>query len=136
FALLAGCALYRRMHEPSRGPLPPEFVERTVNVEGKERKFRVLLPAGREPDRKLPVMLFLHGSGESGDNNKEPSYSFASATEGIRERMNLIVVLPQCAANSFWSTNEMATYAMAALDAAIGEFNGDESRTYLAGFSL
>jgi predicted peptidase len=45
-------------------------------------------------------------------------------------------VLPQCKKDSFWAASDMADYAVAALDEAVREFNGDPDRLYLAGFSL
>ncbi len=38
--------------------------------------------------------------------------------------------------DSFWAAKEMAGYALAALDNAVIEFNGDPDRLYLAGFSM
>src|SRR5688572_8165672 len=134
--IFANCSAIRDLHRPSRGELPAQYLERTVDVQGKERKFRIYVPAGRDPKQRIPVMLYLHGSGSSGDNNTEPAFNFDSSIELVKDKINFIVVLPQCAGGSFWSTTEMATYAIAALDQTVSEFNGDESRLYLAGYSL
>ena len=45
------------------------YLARSVSVDGKEYGYRVLVPEGRDPNKKLPVMLFLHGSGSRGEDN-------------------------------------------------------------------
>ena len=113
-----------------------DFPERKVNVNGIERGYRVHVPQQRDPNVKLPVLLYLHGSGGRGSENREQAWAFAAATDPLREKMNFIVVLPQCRENSFWAAKDMVDYALAALDSSIAEFNGDPSRVYIAGFSL
>ena len=113
-----------------------DFPERKVNLGGTERGYRVYVPAQRDPSVKLPVMLYLHGSGARGSENREQAWAFAAATDPVRDKINFIVVLPQCQENSFWASKDMMEYSLAALDAAVAEFNGDPSRLYIAGFSL
>jgi len=116
--------------------VPAEFVERNVTVDGKAYRFRVFVPKSQNANEKTPVMLYLHGSGSRGDDNREPALNFAAAIESVKDKVNFIVVLPQCSSENFWSSKEMAKYSIAALDQSVKEFNGDEQRLYLAGFSL
>ncbi len=81
-------------------------------------------------------MLFLHGSGSRGDDNTTQIDGIRWALEPIKEKINFIIVVPQCRANTFWAAKDMADYSLAALDATVAEFNGDKDRLYLAGFSL
>lgn len=81
-------------------------------------------------------MLFLHGSGARGNDNAEQIDGFRWAIEPLKDKVDFIAVLPQCQPDSFWAANDMAGYALAALDSSVKEFNGDEQRLYLAGFSL
>lgn len=113
-----------------------DFPERKISVNGVERGYRIYVPKERDPNVKLPVLLYLHGSGARGSENREQAWSFAAATDPVREKMNFIVVLPQCQENSFWAAKDMTAYALAALDQTIAEFNGDPSRVYISGFSL
>ena len=112
------------------------FEAREVTVAGKTYGYRVYVPKNREPNSKLPVMLFLHGSGSRGEDNISQVDGIAWSIEPIKEKVNFIVVVPQCRQDTFWASKEMADYALAALDAAVNEFNGDTDRLYLAGFSL
>jgi poly(3-hydroxybutyrate) depolymerase len=126
FGLFAACS--------QNGTQIDQYAERKVNFDGKEYPYRVLVPAQRDPNAKLPVLLYLHGSGSRGHENREQAWAFAAATESVRDKMNFIVVLPQCRENTFWSSGEMSRYALAALDQSVEEFNGDPQRLYFAGF--
>ncbi|HEX6123903.1 MAG TPA: prolyl oligopeptidase family serine peptidase [Pyrinomonadaceae bacterium] len=119
-----------------RGSPLSAFSAREVVVGGKAYGYRVYAPKNRDPNTKLPVMLFLHGSGARGDDNIAQVDVIAWALEPVKEKINFIVVVPQCRENTFWAAKDMADYSLAALDAAVNEFNGDTNRLYLAGFSL
>jgi len=118
------------------GNVSSDFLVRSVTVDGKEYRYRVLLPKKRDPNKKVPVMLFLHGSGALGDDNTAQIDGFRWAIEALKDNVDFIAVLPQCKPDSFWAANDMAEYALTALDASVIEFNGDSQRLYLAGFSL
>jgi len=81
-------------------------------------------------------MLYLHGSGARGDDNIAQVDGFRWAIEPIKDKIDFIVVLPQCDDDTFWAAQNMAEYAITALDQTVKEFNGDPQRLYLAGFSL
>ena len=81
-------------------------------------------------------MLYLHGSGARGDDNIAQVDGFRWAIEPIKDRVEFIVVLPQCRNNTFWAATDMADYSLAALDQTVKEFDGDAQRLYLVGFSL
>lgn len=111
------------------------FVPREVQVDGKPHRYQVFVPADHGPGR-LPVILFLHGSGERGDDNQ------LQATVGLpaylRQHLDdfpAVVVIPQAPANSEW-TGDAGPLALAALDASMKEFNGDPERVYLTGLSM
>ena len=127
-AALAGCA-----HRPN---VPDEYLARTVTVDGKDYQYRVLVPKNRDPGNKIPVMLYLHGSGARGNDNIAQVDGFRWAIEPVKDNIDFIVVLPQCAEDTFWAAQNMSDYALAALDQSVKEFNGDTNRLYLVGFSL
>ena len=113
-----------------------DYLERSISVGGAEYKYRVWLPKKSDPNAKVPVMLFLHGSGFRGDDNIAQVDGFRWAIDPVKGDIDFVAVLPQCRNRTFWSSVEMSNYALAALDAAVNEFNGDPERLYLAGFSL
>ena len=67
--------------------------------------YRILLPINYNPSKKYPLILFLHGSGERGNNNEAQLTHGAELflRDSIRNNYPAIVVFPQCPANSYWS---------------------------------
>ncbi len=80
-------------------------------------------------------MLYLHGSDERGNDNDGQLSGPAPIILNDPARFNFIIVFPQCPADRFWD-KEMIERSVAELDQTVKEFNGDETRLYLAGFSL
>ena len=121
------------------------YLERTVTTPDGSYGYRVFVPGGRDGlgrgARNRPAILFLHGSGERGDDNEAQtrngiSLLIASRANGGVERFPAIVVAPQCRANSRWTDPAMKRMAYAALDASLKEFGGDPKRVLLTGLSL
>lgn len=64
--------------------------------------YRILYPNGFEPTKKYPVLLFLHGSGERGDDNEA---QLVHGSELIKAGMDIhqsIAIFPQCPADDYW----------------------------------
>ncbi|NAY93282.1 phospholipase [Muricauda sp. JGD-17] len=72
---------------------------------GKTLPYRILLPQNFQSNKRYPVVLFLHGSGERGYDNQAQLTHGASLflKEKLREKYPAIVVFPQCSVNSSWS---------------------------------
>ena len=112
------------------------FLDRAIVVDGTEYRYQVYVPADYTPARSWPVLLFLHGSGERGDDGlRQTQVGLPAAIRNDRSRFPMVVVMPQARAGTRWP-GAMATQAMAALDAASAEFHGDPDRTYLTGMSM
>ena len=113
------------------------FVDRTVNVAGTEYKYQVFVPENWAKNKKWPVILFLHGAGERGDDGLiQTEVGIGTAIRRYRDRFPAVVVMPQCRKNVWWAESNMADVAMATLAAAQKEFHGDPARTYLTGLSM
>lgn len=83
----------------------PEF-SREVFIKGSDSLlYRLLLPENFDPAKKYPVLFFLHGAGERGNNNEAQLVhgSKLFLTERVRKDFPAIVVFPQCPANDFWA---------------------------------
>ncbi len=67
--------------------------------------YRLLLPQDYDASKKYPLILFLHGSGERGNDNEAQLVHGGRLflQDSVRKNYPAIVVFPQCAANSFWS---------------------------------
>ncbi len=66
--------------------------------------YRLLLPKDFDPGKKYPLLLFLHGSGERGNDNEKQLTHGASLflNDTVRTNYPAIVVFPQCAEKSSW----------------------------------
>lgn len=112
------------------------FINKTVTMDGATYPYVVYVPRDYAPGKKLPVILFLHGAGERGnDGLKQTQVGIGSALRMSSERFPALVVMPQCAAGQFWS-DKMAEFALKALDQTVAEYSGDANRLYLTGLSL
>ena len=112
-----------------------EFVERSIEVGGQPHRYQVFVPSAQAGGRTPPVIVFLHGSGERGDDGAKPTQ--VGIGPYIRAHLDdfpAVVVFPQAPEGSEWSANTELVFAT--LDAAAGEFHGDPARTYLTGLSM
>ena len=112
------------------------FLDRSVVLDGVSYRYQVYVPLGYTPDKRWPIALFLHGSGERGDDgSKQSEVGLGAAIRVDRKRFPMIVVMPQARPDTRWS-GAMAAQAMKALDQSSAEFHGDPQRTYLTGLSI
>lgn len=83
----------------------PDY-EKHLLIDGTDTlPYRVLLPVNYHPSEKYPLLLFLHGAGERGNDNSLQLMHGGKlfAKDSIRLKFPAIVVFPQCPQNSFWS---------------------------------
>ncbi len=111
------------------------FLDREVMLNGDVYRYQIYIPVNYTPDKPYPVILFLHGSGEQGEDGRLPTLvGLGPAIRQARDRFPFIVVFPQ--ARHHQRPDERATLALTALDQTIREFNGDPERIYLTGISM
>ena len=126
--LLAGCMSVPQQADRS-------FVERSVDIDGKPHRYQVFVPASAAGGRTPAVIVFLHGSGERGDDGDKPTrVGIGPYIRAHQGGFPAIVVFPQAPEGTEWSDN--AALVFATLDAASREFHGDPQRTYLTGLSM
>jgi predicted peptidase len=114
------------------------FLDRSVTVDGREHRYQTYVPREYQPGARWPVILALHGGGEYGDDGlRQTDGGLARAIRRNSDRFPAIVVFPQSPRGGtpgFQALGERI--ALAALDKAIAEFNGDRERVYLTGLSM
>ena len=114
-----------------------QFLSRTVTLNGVAYRYVVSIPGDWSADRTWPIILFLHGSAQIGEDGVAQSkVGLGHAVRKHPERFPAIVVMPQCRRGAGWTAPEMEAQTLAALDASTREFNGDPQRTYLTGLSM
>jgi len=64
---------------------------------GNVLQYRLFKPAGYDPAKKYPVILFLHGAGErGGDNTKQVRDALHFTKESVQKDHPAFVIAPQC----------------------------------------
>jgi predicted peptidase len=113
---------------------PAQFAERSVALHGKTYRYQVFIPADIKPHPA--VVLFLHGSGERGDDNQKQMSQ--GLPPWLKEHMDFpaVVVIPQAPDDTEWTDEADANMALAALEQSVKEFKGDRKRLYLTGLSM
>ena len=81
------------------------YQKKVFEKDGQTMPYRILLPKDYNSSQKYPLLLFLHGSGERGNNNESQLIHGSSLflKDEVRDNYKAIVVFPQCAANSSWA---------------------------------
>jgi predicted peptidase len=87
-------------------------------------------------DRDWPLMLFLHGAGERGDDIERVKLHGPPKLVENDPDFPFIVVSPQCPAGDWWSDETMQLALVDLLDDVSSRYNMDEERVYLTGLSM
>jgi predicted peptidase len=76
---------------------------------GDTLRYRIMYPVNYDEHKKYPVVLFLHGKGERGIDNKKQLVHGGSlfADSTIRKKFPAIVIFPQCAPEDYWCRMNM-----------------------------
>jgi len=114
---------------------PTGFINKTVTLDGKTSRYVVYVPFEYDPGQAWPLILFLHGAGERGDDGMvQTEVGIGTAIRRHPERFPAIVVFPQCPRDNFYSA--ILDVMEAQLAATRAEFNIDDERVYLTGLSM
>lgn len=142
-------------------PLPQETIDlfepRSVTFTGGEYQqekfeYRLLKPAQLEPGKKYPLVLFLHGAGERGnDNIKQLLYLPQWIVEpGNRAQYPCYLIAPQCREGKRWAEvdwskdkadpmpplGDQMKVVLQILDGVMKSEAVDPQRVYLTGLSM
>ena len=96
-------------------------------------KYLLFLPNQYEKEKKCwPLILFLHGIGERGDNLESVKKHGPPKIVEEQEYFPFILVSPQCPKNEWWSTDVLN----ALIDDVVSRYRVDEDRVYVTGLSM
>lgn len=121
------------------------LVDRAVKAEdskeadAKEKvkvRFWLFLPEGfdaKASEKKWPLLLFLHGSGERGDDlEKVKVHGPPKIVAADASKIPMIVISPQCESGRRWDSAELVQL----VDQMAAKFNADPKKLYLTGLSM
>lgn len=112
------------------------FFQRQVTIDSTEYCYQVFVPKAYTPEKKWPIILFLHGAGERGsDCQRQTEVGLGPSIREQRDTFPAIVVMPQVPARQLW-VGRLEQMALEALSQTQQEFNTDSTRIYLTGLSM
>ena len=134
FACLITLAVWSESSARAQEPIG-RFVDRTFRDDTGEHKYVVFVPSGYRSDKSSPAILFLHGAGERGtDNRLQLTAGLAPFVQARAKTFPFVVVFPQCELaegrilESWQSDHPDGRRALQTLDDARKHYNFDPQR--------
>jgi predicted peptidase len=115
------------------------FVNKTYkNADGHLSPYVLFVPHGYDGSKPVPVILFLHGAGETKGGSMMPvEQGIGNHLRGRREKsFPALVIIPQAETRGWQAEGPNAQRALAMLDAVTKEYKTDPNRVYLTGLSM
>jgi predicted peptidase len=118
--------------------VPVATVVMVAGEDGTQReatlRYLLYLPAEYTADegKKWPLVLFLHGSGERGNDLEQVKKHGPPKILEAKPDIPAIVVSPQCPTDSRWNAHELAKL----VDALANTYQVDRERLYVTGLSM
>ncbi|MCH8192619.1 MAG: dienelactone hydrolase family protein [Planctomycetes bacterium] len=137
YAIVALLLMIQTSTSQAAEPSPGKQVEQSFQVDGVQVPYLLYLPKdykkGGDP---LPMMLFLHGRGESNGPLSIVAKWGPPSMVARGDTLTYILISPQCPKKDRWSSETQQQRVLKLLEAMTSKFNGDKRRTYLTGLSM
>lgn len=121
--------------EPTPGKQVPQSLS-SAAVDAKLGYWLFLPKEYGTDDRRWPVMLFLHGAGERGDNLDLVKVHGPPKLVDQRPDFPFIVVSPQCAKDHWWPGEVQQHLLAELLDHVLTQYRADSQRVVCTGLSM
>jgi len=109
------------------------WLEDKVDQDAKEElHYWLYLPVNYGEKKRCPLVLFLHGAGERGDDLEKVKVHGPPKLVEQRSDCPAIVVSPQCPNERIWSPTRLSLL----LDKCMGTLKVDPDRVYVTGLSM
>jgi predicted peptidase len=112
------------------------FVDKVFKGKDGDVKYIVFVPKDYKGDKEYPVILFLHGAGESGTDGKKQAAIGLGKAIRKKEKFEFITVFPQSQKGGWGANSVEGKRAVAILDEVEKEYKTDKKRVYLTGLSM
>jgi predicted peptidase len=104
---------------------------------GKKARYGLFVPHLYKADKTYPLILFLHGHGESGTDGRRPVEVGLGPAIRQRERtFPFLALFPQSQKFSWQATSDDSRRALAILAEVMNQYQVDPQRVYLTGLSM
>lgn len=138
--------------EPSKLFEPRTFAGNKGVIDGAVLNYRLLKPKNYDPEEKYPLVIFLHGAGERGDDNlAQLKHAMADFCTPLRRKeMPCYVLAPQCPKDEKWAdvdwsadgvvmpqtASKSMQLTLALVDSMLEDAAIDPTRVYITGLSM
>ena len=113
------------------------FVHRVLKTDDGDAKYVVFVPHDYKGDKPYPLILFLHGAGETGtDGKKQVKVGLGPAIKRQEKTFGFIAVFPQSEKRNWRADSEDGQRALKILDQVMKDYKVDPQRVYLTGLSM
>lgn len=142
FATAAAVTAATAAADEPRQPLVTEIFQprtlKSTHVESQELRYRLLIPEHYESatDTKFPLVLFLHGAGERGeDNSRQLRHAAGEFAKPVhRRKYPCFVAAPQCPSGHWWPDSlDLVSELLTQLQS---DYRIDSRRIYVTGLSM
>src|SRR5579884_3259725 len=107
------------------------------DADGKEARYVLFVPPDYKGDKPYPVILFLHGAGETGtDGERQAKVGIGPAIKKQEKTFPFLVVFPQSQKRTWQADSADAQRALAILAEVQKQYKTDPKRVYLTGLSM
>ena len=107
------------------------------NADGTTCEYVVFVPHTYDGSKEFPIILFLHGAGETKGGQKMPvEQGIGPHIKRHEKTFPAFVVIPQSEKRTWQADSDDGKRAMAMLDATMKEYKIDATRQYLTGLSM
>jgi len=98
--------------------------------------YRLMSPVKTKPGERYPLLVFLHGAGEKGDENQTQLLGLPEqmAESAWRKRFPCFLLAPQCPAQSYWTNLDHELLDL--IRDVMRRHPVDPERVYLTGLSM
>jgi poly(3-hydroxybutyrate) depolymerase len=140
FLLICGIAFSLIMATRAPAVTVDNFVARTYTNDSGILPYRLFIPTNYVATNKYPIVLFLHGAGERGSDNRrqltnQPAPLVFADTVNQNQNPSFMVA-PQCPVDGSWSDSIRPYQVNELMNALMAEFSVDADRVYITGLSM
>lgn len=113
------------------------FLDKNIVLDKASYAYQVYIPKQYSTAKKWPIIVFLHGAGERGNNALLPTeVGLGSALRRAPEDFPTIAIFPQCPAEQWWSSQICEQIALHTLEQVQQQYATNPDRIYLSGLSM
>src|SRR5262245_38021866 len=135
--VLAGAAVLLAVAAAPAGVPKPGFHRYVYKGEdGKEAPYHVFVPHGYKPATAYPLIVFLHGAGETDNEKKLLQVGLPPAVMKREKTFPFLVMVPMALTKGWQANGDNAKRALAQLEEVKKRHNVDDKRIYLTGLSM